>query len=207
MRTWIEGIGYYLSCMIFFNLLYTLSILSDGGAFVKHCGKYNIEGIITFVIAIICALAGGCFTGKIISVDDSENNTALSGKKFKVISVKNQTGENYFANFSVIVLTGIALPSNPNKYGLMIFLLIEITLGIVYIKNKIYYMNPILSLLDYNIYECTGKDPLTGNDYDGIYHFLTRGLHISEGMVIKYKNINSHVIRINDKSGQNNKIP
>lgn len=68
-------------------------------------------------------------------------------------------------------------------------------------------MNPILSLLDYNIYECTGKDPLTGNDYDGIYHFLTRGLHISEGMVIKYKNINSHVIRINDKSGQNNKIP
>lgn len=165
----------------------------------KQRGKYNIAGSITFVIAIICAFAGMYSTGKIISVDDSENNTASSGKKFKVVSVKNQTGENYFANFSVIVLTGIALPSNPNRYGLMIFLLIEITLGIVYIKNKIYYMNPILSLLDYNIYECTGKDPITGKDYDGTYHFLTRGLHISEGMLIRYKNINSHVIRINDK--------
>lgn len=198
MRKWIEGIGYYLSCMILFNITYGLSILSNGKIFIKYCGKYNIAGIITFVLVIVCALSGIGFTGKIISVDDSENNTVSSGKKFEVMSVKNQTGEKYFANFSVIVLTGIALPSNPNVYDLMIFLLIEITLGVVYIKNKMYYMNPILSLLDFNIYECTGRDLVTQKEYDGTYHFLTRELHISVGTVIKYKNINSHVIRINN---------
>lgn len=65
-------------------------------------------------------------------------------------------------------------------------------------------LNPILALLDHNIYECTGEDLLTGNDHDGIYHFLTKGLHILEGTLIRYKNINSHVIRINDERERNN---
>lgn len=199
MRERLEGIGYYLSCMFLFNAIYGLSIVADGNIFKKHCGNYDVAGITTLVIVGLCAFLGAFFTVRIMAVDDSENNTISTGKQFEVISVKDLTGENYFANFSVIVLTGLALPSNPNWYILIIFLLIEVTLGIVYIKKKMYYMNPVLSLMNYSIFECTGKDALTKREYDGTYHFLTQEFKISNGTVIKYKNINSHVIRLNKK--------
>ena len=145
-------------------------------------------------------MLGIAFTIRILTVDDSEKNTISTGKQFEVTSVNDLTGENYFANFSVIVLTGLALPPDPNWFVLSIFLLIEITLGIVYIKKKMYYMNPILSLMNYSIFECTGKDPVTKSEYCGIYYFIAKGLQVSVGTIIKYKNINSHVVRLNEEN-------
>ena len=200
MRNRIEGAGYYLSCMVLFNVVYGLSILADGGVFEKHCGSYDVAGITTLIVAFFCALLGIVFTIRILTVDDSEKNTISTGKQFEVTSVNDLTGENYFANFSVIVLTGLALPPDPNWFVLSIFLLIEITLGIVYIKKKMYYMNPILSLMNYSIFECTGKDPVTKENYCGTYYFIAKGLQVSVGTIIKYKNINSHVVRLNEEN-------
>lgn len=64
-------------------------------------------------------------------------------------------------------------------------------------------MNPVLSLLDYSIYECTGIDAITKKEYLGTFYFLIKGKSISNKCVIKYKNINSHVIRLNQYSGGN----
>lgn len=200
MRNRAEGVGYYLSCMVLFNVVYGLSILADGRVFEKHCGSYEVAGITTLIIVVLCALLGVGFTIRILTVDDSEKNTISTGKQFEVTTVNDLTGENYFANFSVIVLTGLALPSNPNWFVLSMFLLIEITLGIVYVKKKMYYMNPILSLMNYSIFECTGKNPLTNKKYQGNYYFIAKGLQVSNGTVIKYKNINSHVVRLNDEN-------
>ena len=197
MREYIESTGYYLSCMLLFNMIYGLSIIGDGAIF--KSGNCELASIITFVVLCICVLLGIIFTVRILLVDDSENNYISTGKQFEVGTVNDLTGENYFANFSVIVLTGVALPANPNWCGFLIFLLIEITLGIVYVKKKMYYMNPVLALMDYSIYECTGRDPVTKENYDGTYIFLTRNLHIVSGEVIRYKNIDNHVIRLNKK--------
>lgn len=196
MRNRIEKIGYYLSYILFFNMIYALSIIADGKAFKKCNGHYRVAGITTLVIVCIFVLLGLCFTLRILRLNDAKNNTVSTGKHFKVLSVKNLTGKNYFSNFSVIVLTGIALPSNPNWCVLAIFLLIEFTLGIVYIKQNMFYMNPVLSLLNYNIFECTGEDAVTGEKYKGVYYFVTKELKITQGEVIKYKNINSHIIWI-----------
>ena len=197
MRKRIEGAGYYLSCMLLFNIVYGLSIL--GNRYNKSSGRCKISVIVTLAIVGICVLFGMFCTIKILIVDDAERSKASTGKQFKVTDYRDLTGENYFANFSVIVLTGLALPADPDWFTLAIFLLIEFTLGIVYVKNKMYYMNPVLSLMNYNIYECNGLDVNTGKECDGTYYFLIRGLSVSKGTVIKYKNINSHVIRINGK--------
>lgn len=191
MRDRIEGIGYYLSCMILFNVIYCLSIITEG--------DHNFVSVTTLAIAGLLVLFGAFFTIKIMTVDDSENNVSATGKQFEVTSVKDLTGENYFANFSVIVLTSLALPSKPNWYSLFIFLIIEISLGIIYIKKQMYYMNPVLSLMNYSIFECTGRDALTKMKYDGTYYFLIKGFKISNGTIIKYKNINSHIVRLNNK--------
>ena len=61
----------------------------------------------------------------------------------------------------------------------MIFLLIEAALGLVYIKKKMFYMNPILALFNYSIFECTGKDDATQINYEGEYYFITKGITIN----------------------------
>ena len=171
MRDLIEGIGYYLSCMILFNGIYGLKIVANGTVFANPCTKENLIGITTFVLAVLLAVTGVLVTVQILTTDDSETNSIATGKQFKVITVKDLTGENYFANFSLIVLTGL--------------------------------MNPVLSLLDYSIYECTGIDAITKKEHLGTFYFLIKGKSISNKSVIKYKNINSHVIRLNQYSGGN----
>jgi len=199
MRDWIEGIGYYLSCMILFNGIYGLKIVAGGGLFIKSCtvNTINVPGMTTLVVAILLVVVGLLSTVKILTTDDSETNNIATGKQFAVTTVKDLTGENYFANFSLIVLTGLSLSDNPTFWDMMIFLLIEEALGIIYIKKKMFYMNPVLSLLDYSIYECTGFDAITKKEYQETSYFLIRGKSISSKSVIKYKNINSHIIRLN----------
>ena len=65
----------------------------------------------------------------------------------------------------------------------------QLVIGIVYIKKKLFYMNPILTLLSYNIYECTGRDVNTKNEFDGSYIFMAKNMNLKVGSVIKYKNI------------------
>ena len=74
-----------------------------------------------------------------------------------------------------------------------------------HIKKKMFYMNPVLSLLDYSIYECTGINAITKKEYLGTFYFLIKGKSISNKSVIKYKNINSHVIRLNQYSEGNSR--
>ena len=206
MREKAEGIGYYLSCMIFFNVIYAFSIASDGCVLKKHLGHYNIVGLLTFITAILLTIAGIISTIGIVVADDSDTNTVSTGKQFEILTIKDLTCENYFANFSVIVLTGIALPSRPDIWILIIYLLIEFVLGIVYIKKKIYYMNPILSVLDYSVFECTGRDYTTKADFPGTYILWIRGKSLSEGMAVKYKNINARIIKLKEVTVLNGSV-
>ena len=194
-----------MSCMILFNGIYGLKIVAGGGLFTKYCtvNKINVPGMTSLVVAILLVAVGVLSTAKILTTDDSETNNIATGKQFAVTTVKDLTGENYFANFSLIVLTGLSLSDTPTFWDTMIFLLIEVALGIIYIKKKMFYMNPVLSLLNYSIYECTGFDAITKKEYSKSFYFLIKGKSISNKCVIKYKNINSHVIRLNLYSGRN----
>ncbi len=188
MRRWFEGVCYYLSCMTLFNLLYALLIFSTK----NRCN-------FMFIFCLFLTTAGIFTTVYILIKDDSQDETYVTGKKFEVLTVENQTSDNYFTNFSLIVLASISLPTNQNLAVFLLLILIEISLGIVYINESIYYMNPILSLSGYRIYRCTGRDPINKHEYDGFFYFVVRGIDVKVGTVIKFKNINKHVIRINKK--------
>ena len=136
MRDLIEGIGYYLSCMILFNGIYGLKIVANGTVLENLCTIENMAGSTTLVLAVLLVVMGVLFTVQILTTDDSETNSIATGKQFKVITMKDLTGENYFANFSLIVLTGLSLSDTPDFWDLMIFLLIEAALGIIYIKKN-----------------------------------------------------------------------
>lgn len=179
MRDLIEGLGYYLSCMMLFNGIYSVKIIAEGNVHVKPCNPREWAITLTWSIATLLVILGAAFTHKILKIDDSENNSIATGKKLQVTVVKDLTGENYFANFSLIVLTGLSLSSSPNFGDMIVFILIELALGIIYIKKKMFYMNPVLSLFDYSIYECSGIDPITKKGLAGPIYFLVKEKRIS----------------------------
>jgi hypothetical protein len=95
-------------------------------------------GIICFVAFSLCFLLCG--------------NTKASTKMIKVIKVVNQVTNYYLGYYSLFVLAliGFSLVSVADIVSLCLLMII---LGIVYIKNGMYYMNPTVNLMRSFIYE------------------------------------------------------
>ncbi len=74
----------------------------------------------------------------------------------KVINKKNTTDEHFLGYFSLFVLFSITF--DLSKFCMLIvFILIIIMIGIVYVKNKLFYINPLLNLLGFNFYDIVYK--------------------------------------------------
>lgn len=190
----IDGIGYYLSCMMLFNAVYIIKMLNDG---LFQCGfinwkswKYIID-FSTFGICIIFLIGSVFFTFFIVMRDDSVSNEAELGKTVVVSELEDLTGENYFTNYSVLVLTGLSLPVLQNVFSLLLYLLVFITLGAVYIKKGLIYMNPILTVLDFSTYRC--KDERTSNSFI----FVLRNAELKNGEKVGFQNTTRQIIRLN----------
>ena len=72
-------------------------------------------------------------------------------KKIKVISKKNITDQHFLNYFSLFVL--LALTFDLSKICFVcVFVVILVFIGIVYIKNNIFYVNPLLNIWGYRCY-------------------------------------------------------
>lgn len=206
-----DEIGYYLSCMIPFNIIYFVMTLRAGmfkslitllkcknfNAIRSHIALKIGVNYFTALIIFILIIYGVVATIQILKKDDSVKNAHTIGKTVKAINVEDLTSENYFVNFSLIVLTGISIPAWDGFYSLMIYVAVLIMLGIVYIKKRIIYMNPILTLQNYSIYRCKNKNKENGENRT--YIFVIRNGELKEGQEITYENIPDDIIRLNHK--------
>lgn len=107
-----EGVAYYCSCMMLFNLIFALKMLNDGvlKKDFKMLNQYMDIDFITFLLSIIFLLAGMFFTIVILSTHQRVGKATL-GRKITALEVKELTTDYYFTNFSLLVLTGLSIPS------------------------------------------------------------------------------------------------
>ncbi len=77
-------------------------------------------------------------------------------KMIKVIEKTNTTDEHFLGYFSLFVLFSITFDLSKISM-LVVFILIIIMIGIVYVKNKLFYINPLLNLLGFNFYDIIYK--------------------------------------------------
>lgn len=202
----VEGVGYYLSCTIFFNIIYFLNCCANGLAcnVLEHMNNKDFlftftewMNLFTAFISVMFTLFGIVATKLIIARDDSILTTNTLGRTITATQVENMTNENYFANYSLIVLTGLALPAMKGVWSLLIFLLVWFSLGIVYINNAMIYMNPILSIKKYCVYKCRSKE-------DGKTYFLVvKDMTIDENLVIHYSAQTGQIIRLHKLPSDN----
>lgn len=193
----IDGIGYYLSCMMLFNAIYIIKLLGEGLFSTQHVNWKSWQFVIdffTFCTACIMFIISIIFTILIIYRDDSIQGKNTLGNEVHVSALNDLTGENYFSNFSLLVLTGLALPVLNNIYSLVLYLFVLLALGIVYVKKGLIYMNPVMTLLDFSTYRC--KDTKT----EQTYIFVIRGYEIHENDTIHFQNTKRKIIRLNKNS-------
>ena len=84
------------------------------------------------------------------------NYKAIKFKKIEIVSYKNITCQNFLPYFPIFVLFAVAFELEFISMAL-VYVLILIMLGIVYIKNDFYYINPFLNIIGFSTYEVTYK--------------------------------------------------
>lgn len=190
-RITIDGVGYYLSGMLLFHVVYALRILENGLRIPVCAGEWFLW-IDTVTLAVVCSMIvlGVLSALLILRRDDSVESPSVLGREVTITELEDFTGENYFANYSILVLTALSLPTSGHLYGLGIYLFLLSTLGIVYIKKSLIYMNPLLTLMNYSIYRC--KDGKSGD----FYVFVVQGETLRESETIKFQNTSGKIIRL-----------
>lgn len=186
-----EGVAYYCSCMMLFNLIFALKMLNDGvlKKDFQMLNQYMDIDFITFLLSIIFLLAGMFFTIVILSTHQRVGKATL-GKKITALEVKELTTDYYFTNFSLLVLTGLSIPSCNGWASSLIYFFILVTLGIVYIKKNAFYINPVLTLFNYNVFQCKAKENQKN------YIIVIKDRFIKENEEIVLPNINKRIIRM-----------
>lgn len=102
---------------------------------------------------------------------------------------KNITDQHFLGYFSLFVL--FSLSFDLSKISMfVVFILILVLIGIVYIKNDLYYINPFLNILGYNFYDISYK----AKNSEELKHakiFYKGNLDIAKGpFKVKFKNNN-----------------
>jgi len=73
-----------------------------------------------------------------------------------VVSKQNTTDQHFLGYFSLFVLFSISF--DLSKLSMFIvFVLILVMIGVVYVKNKLFFINPLLNIFGYNFYNITYK--------------------------------------------------
>ena len=112
---------------------------------------FNVLNTINLVTLSILIVAG-CF-GLLWNVKLSNEKSI----EVVVLSKKNITDQHFFGYFSLFVFFAIPLDLSLVS-GYCVYVLVLIMIGVVYINNSLYYINPLLNLLGYNFYDVEYKE-------------------------------------------------
>ncbi len=109
-------------------------------------------------------------------------------KEIVVLSVKNTTDQHFLGYFSLFVLFALQLDLTYIS-GYCTYVLIIILIGIVYIKNSLYYINPLLNILGYSFYDITYKENSQKQE-SSTRIFCKKRPRIGEKYIVKIKKDN-----------------
>lgn len=107
-------------------------------------------------------------------------------EEVEILSAKNVTGNFFLEYFSLFGLLALSFDIS-NPYMLIVLGLIIIMIGVVYISNDLYYINPLFNLLGYKFMNIKYKN-LEGNIEREANIFTRKQLEKEIGSVIEVEN-------------------
>ncbi len=108
--------------------------------------RFNITNTLVF-ITLICLIFIGTI-GLMFLIKGKKESTP----HIKVISKKNITDQHFLNYFSLFVVLALTFDLSKICY-IVSLMVILIFIAVVYIKNNIFYVNPLLNILGYSFYD------------------------------------------------------
>lgn len=150
----------FISAFVPMYILFEVNLIVE---IINNNLHFNITNTCVLIVLFLLTAIGIIGLNRIIKNNHSPNEEVV------VVSKKNLTDQHFLNYFSLFVL--LALTFDLSKICFIcVFVIILIFIGIVYIKNNIFYVNPLLNILGYSFYdiEYIGKD---GNKHEiRIFH-------------------------------------
>lgn len=116
-------------------------------------GNLNLNTTNTCVLIVLTGLILLGIIGLMFVINMNEKVV----DNITVLTKKNLTDQHFLNYFSLFVL--LALTFDLSKICFIcVFIIILIFIGIVYIKNNIFYVNPLLNILGYSFYDISYKN-------------------------------------------------
>ena len=143
---------------------------------------FNILNSINFSTLLCLIIAG--IIGIVWNVYKSRNKS----QEIIVLSIQNITDQHFLGYFSLFVLFALQIDLTYVS-GYCTYVLIIVFIGIVYIKNSLYYINPLLNILGYSFYDITFKEH-GKNQTRKARIFCKKKLSINNSYTVKIKNEN-----------------
>lgn len=107
--------------------------------------KFTWLSVVVFAFLVIVMSLG--IIGLLIEIFNKKQKTT----KIKILSKNNITDRHFLGYFSLFVLFAITFDLSRLSM-FIVFVLILVMIGIVYVKNKLFFINPFLNILGYNFY-------------------------------------------------------
>lgn len=142
---WLFKIMLYVSAFVPMYVLLLIKMLIE---IINNNLTFNFLN--TFMVFFLIFLTFFGVFGVILTI----YNKNLKSTNIEIVDFKNSTDQHFLSYFSLFVL--FALSFEIEKVCMaVVFILILILIGIVYIKNNLYYINPFLNILGYSFYDIT----------------------------------------------------
>lgn len=135
----------YFSAFIPMYVILGLQILIDIINGNLHFNVLNTVVLLSLLVLVACGILGLIWGLKW----DKQNTTSI-----KIINSTNITDQHFFGYISIFILFTLSLDISKMSMVITTFAILTI-IGLVYIHNKIFYINPLLNILGFSFYEIT----------------------------------------------------
>ena len=125
-------------------------------------------------------------------VNDYNPKPSENGNEYIFLSKQNITSTEFLGKFSLLVMTGLTIGSVPLWWGLSLYLIFYIAIAIIFIRCDMFYLNPVITLLGYEIYKCE----CTLNGEKKNLYFIAKGIDLNSKTSIRSTFTKSKIIRL-----------
>ena len=163
----------FLSAFIPMYFLLWVKLVLD---IINHNLTFNVLNTTFFILLIIVIIVGSFGTFKII-YDDQIKSTYVT-----IVESNNITDQHFLGYFSLFVLSAVSFDLSKVNMA-VVFVFIIVMIGIVYIKNQLFYINPFLNIFGYNFYKISY---IEDNKIKTDYVFCKNDIVVGLGYYVKF---------------------
>lgn len=147
MKQTLKNIMLFLSAFIPMYFLIWVKLVME---LINDNLHFNVLNTIVFVALIVVIVLG------LIGLKLEIFNQKEKSQKVIIMEWNNITDRHFLGYFSLFVL--FAITFDLSKVSMVVvFVLILCMIGVVYVKNKFFYINPFLNILGFNFYKISYK--------------------------------------------------